>query len=377
MPRLEPFKGWRFDTVRGNLGASICPPYDAIEPKLAATLRRTSCNAVHLELPVGHDRFRKAAALWRRWVGKGILLRDSEVAFYVCEETFRYHGRRLKRTGVIGALAAGDPLVVKHERTLPKPKAERLALLKALRVNTSPIFGVAADHEHKIRKLLQSFKRGSPVAKGAARGTQFKIWRVSDARGIAALARALRSSRMLIADGHHRYEVGVAAGASSVLAYVCPESDPGLLVLPTHRIAPMHVLDRSALGSCRQKECASLAEMERRLAASRHAYAFGLVSSGKNPVLVEPSDTHGCRSGLAAEWIGRRLLAGVDPQSLVYEHESAAAVAVARQRKEAAIIIGSLSVAQIRAAVRRAGVLPPKTTYFFPKAQSGLVFKEL
>ena len=377
MPELRPFPGWRFVPGRAPLGAALCPPYDVISAEVAGALRRVPHNAVHLELPVGRAdaRFRAAAAVWRRWTAEGVVRRDPDDSFYVCEERFRFQGRSFKRLGVLGALPCGDRRVTPHEKTLPKPKAERLALLKAVRVNTSPIFGVVRAPGGRVEDALREAVRRAPDARGRTREASFRVWRVADPRWLRRLRRLLRTQEMLIADGHHRYEVGCRGGSRAVLAYLCSEADPGLLLLPTHRVVPRRALDRSALKECRMSACASATELSRRLAASRDPYAFGLFDGRFR--LAEPRTGGGCRSFLSVEWIARRLLAGVDPARVLYEHDLPAAIAAARSRRAAAVLVRPLTVEQVRRATKQIGLLPPKTTYFHPKVWAGLVFREL
>lgn len=355
-----------------RLGAALCPPYDVVSPRDAAALRRSAHNAARLEIPAGRGagRFRGAAAIWRRWVRSGAVRKDRDESFYICEQSFRRQGRILKRLGLLAALSCADRRVIPHEKTLPKPRAERLALLKALRVNTSPIFGVVEDPGGRILRMLRARTRRRPDALGRARGESFRLWRVG---GWPRLRAALRVREMLVADGHHRYEVARRSGARAVLAYVCSDADGGLVLLPTHRVARRAALDRAALRGCRMTSCASIAELERRLAGAK-PLGFGLFDG--RLWLVEPPPGGAPRGALSVEWVSARLLAGADAAKVVYLRGLAAAVSEARRRGAAAVLIPPLTVAQVRAAARRGGLLPPKTTYFHPKAPAGLVFRE-
>jgi len=365
MANISPFRGWRYQT---NLAKLLCPPYDIVSPKAAALLRRQPHNAAHLEIPAGTgaQRFHNAAKLWKKWTAQGILRQDQQPSFYISEERFTFNGRPRKRTGFLAALDVRDPHIIQHERTLPKPKAERLSLLRKLRVNTSPIFGVFPDPDSRIRQILKRITKTPPSASTG----KIRIWRVHDPKTIQALTKAVQNRDLLIADGHHRYNVSRLAGARTVLAYLCPEQDPGLIVLPTHRIVARRGLAKQAQKLCRITACKSAAQLLRRLQSSRNPYAFGLKDQGL--WLAEPNSARGCRSGLSVEWVERNLLQDAAREEITYTPDARAALAT-----PSAIIIKPLTVSAVRLAARRCGLLPPKTTYFFPKVFAGLVFKQL
>src|SRR5437016_6069940 len=127
---VRPFRGVRYDGRRVRMDRAVCPPYDVIGERLAARLRSFPYNAIHLELPSGNgDRYRRARELWRAWSQKGVLAQDAAPCFYVVEQRFAYAGRRYVRTGLLAALAlrrSGPRAVRRHEKSLSKPKADRL-----------------------------------------------------------------------------------------------------------------------------------------------------------------------------------------------------------------------------------------------------------
>ena len=375
MPDILPFRGWRFQTRA--LGSVLCPPYDVISPALAARLRRRPRNAVGLELPAGTGaaRWRGAARLWRKWAAQGVLGQDRDPSFYICEERFSSGGRILRRVGFLGALAARDRGIAEHERTLPKPKVERLALLRALRVQTSPIFGVFPDPGGRVRRLLRRAARGRPLSSGrTVEGAMVRLWGVHDPETNRVLREALRGRDILIADGHHRLAVSRLAGASAVLAYLCPEEDRGLVVLPTHRVVASRDALRPVPRLCRVTPCGSAAGMSSRLRRCRNPYAFGFWDG--RFWLAEPRQRGACHSGLAVEWVERHLLAGQTREQVSYTPDIGEALARARQGG-AAIFIKPPTVRGVRLAALRVGLLPPKTTYFYPKVPAGLAFLEL
>lgn len=392
MADIHPFRGVRFDSARAGLSRVLCPPYDVITPPEAARLRNDPYNAIHLELPPGKGAgsYRGSARKWEFWRRDGVLRRDPKPALYVCEERFQREGRRYRRLGFLSAMgvdAAAARWVVRHEKTLDKPKADRMRVIETMRINTSPIFGMFGDPSGHARRVLTKVSRGRPVARGNASGIAYRLWRVEEEGLIGSLRDALSRRTILIADGHHRYEVSRnyyartrAAGASRVLIYLCPEEDAGLLVLPTHRLVSRPGLKEKAAALCRMTAVSSRPELLRRLARSRNPYAFGLYQGGLSAnagFLAEPYETNGCRSGLCVEWLRENLLDDVSPECLRYTHDPKTAWESSRRDHAAAILVKSMEVGDIRRAVSAVGLLPQKSTYFYPKVATGLVFNSL
>ena len=384
MADVRPFRGVRY--AAPSLNPALCPPYDVIGPELAAALRRRKSNAVFLELPQGEPpaKYARAAELWRRWTVDGTLARDPRPAFYAIEERYKLNGKSYTRRGILTALGATPKAarsIIPHERTLAKPKVDRLKMLDAVGVNISPIFGVFADPSGAARRAIAAGMKGRPDAMGTSHaGVAYRLWVVDEPKLVAAIRRSLAPRSILIADGHHRYSVSrdhhaktKGPGTDAVLTYLVPDEDRGLVVLPTHRIAK-----RSLLGRARElaslKKAPTLAALEALVERSRNPYAFGLVEKGF--WFGEPAPK-GCRSGLAVEWLGSQLLAGVAPDEMSYTPDAGLAAKKAKAAGGAAVLVKNFSVAQVRRAARAVGLLPQKSTYFFPKIATGLAFRPL
>ena len=384
MADVRPFRGVRYSA--SDLSSALCPPYDVIGPELAAALRRRRSNAVFLELPQGAPpaKYARAAALWRKWSVDGTLARDPKPAFYAVEERYKLGAKTKVRRGVLCALGAtpkAAAAIIPHERTLAKPKADRLKMLDAVGVNISPIFGVFADPSGAARKAIAAGMKGKPDATGRSHaGVDYRLWAVDEPRLVGAVRRALSPRSILIADGHHRYSVSrehhartKAPGTDAVLTYLVPDEDPGLVVLPTHRVARRSLLKRAGeLASLRKAR--GLAELLKLVERSRNPYAFGLIEGGF--FFGEPKP-RGCRSGLAVEWLGANLLSAVRPDEMSYTPDAALAAKRARAEDGAAVLVKPFSVAQVRRAAKAVGLLPQKSTYFYPKIATGLAFRPL
>lgn len=385
---VDPFRGVRFHYGRGTLTSAMCPPYDVIGPELARSLRANKSSAVHMELPPGgptvkYSNARKTLVRWRK---NGTLVQDAEAGFYLVEQSFRFGGRAFRRTGLLTALGldrATSKRILKHEKTLPKHKADRTRLLRKVKANTSPIFGIYTDAGRRVRTVLDRVKRRAVEATGRdSAGVSYRVWRITDPKEIGAISSAMRSRKLLIADGHHRYEVAreywsktQEKGADRILAYIVAEEDSGLIVHPTHRVLEDGIaVKRTAERLCRFKEQRSLGALEKALARSRSPYAFGLINGGLR--LAEPaSKNSSVPTGFSTDWLAKRLFGHVDVHDIVYCHQSDEAVREAKKRRGVAVLVKPFSVSEIRKAVERGGLLPQKSTYFYPKIATGIVFR--
>ena len=251
---IAPFRGLRYDPSRVDPDAVIAPPYDVVgEDDVAALHARSPHNIAHVETPRGDDgRFEEAAEALRSWEAEGVLLRDSAPALYAYEQRTRLEGddgpRRVRR-GYFARLRlspfeAGE--VLPHERTMAGPKAERLALLQATRTNVSPILVISSGDTDTASALLAEVASREPAFAAAdGRGDEHRLWVIDDPSEIARLVEAAAAAPVLIADGHHRYETALGhleerdeEGRRWMLACLVPENDPGLDILPTHRLVP-------------------------------------------------------------------------------------------------------------------------------------------
>lgn len=396
VPKILPFKAVRFDWRKVPLAQALCPPYDVIGRELAEKLRAIAHNTIHLELPDGavEEKYSRAGERCARWKAEGVLVQDDAPAYYVISQRFKVGGRAFQRTGILTALgldADGLARVLPHEKTFPKAKEDRLNLLTAIKMNTSPIFALYADPRGSARKLLKAVTRKPPAAKGRGiDGIEVKVWPVSDEPTVKALAKFLGSQDLLIADGHHRLEVaktyfganpvnGDATTPSTVLCCLCAEEDPGLVVMPTHRVLPgaaagvLDLVDRL----CKAAPVKSLAALMNALKRHPSPFAFGVASPNAKVAwrLAVPKAKGDVPSGLSVEWLAKYLLNELPGQEVRYTHDEREAVKLAEETRGLALLLKPLDVRDIRRAVKRAGLLPQKTTYFYPKVQAGIVFK--
>lgn len=265
MAEIVPFRGIRYAASRGRaLGQLLAPPYDLIsQEQRDELLRRSPHNVVHLTL--GEDRtgdttqanrYTRAAEYFRGWLASGVLCRDDVPSVYPLEQTFwAPDGRQLTRRGFMAAVRLhefAEGIIVPHEKTLVAPKADRLAIMKTVGANLSPIIGLYRDDAGATARALDRACAVEPVAEtDSDDGVHHRLWRTDDPVEVAAFQALVRDQRIFIADGHHRYETALVyrrwleertpglpadGGHHYILVFLCPMSDPGLVIFPTHRL---------------------------------------------------------------------------------------------------------------------------------------------
>jgi uncharacterized protein (DUF1015 family) len=426
MADISPFAGLRYATERvGDLAGVLCPPYDVIGDAERRELEaRHPENVVRLELPRGVDdtRYATAARLLGSWTAEGILRPDAREAFYLYEQQFGYGGQRYTRRGFFAAVRL-EPferrVVLPHEKTLSAPKEDRRRLLLATRTQISPVFGLYRDGGGAARAIIdEAAAAGAGVDATTADGVRHRLWPMTSAQALDGLRLLLADKQILIADGHHRYEtmlglapemrpLDVAAGAGAadyVMMFLARAEDPGLLVLPTHRLVK-DLPDFSFDGLCAAAAAAfditqgdetTAAAIEARLArdgADRVVFAvrapgrpstfwFSLkpildLSALGPPALrnLDVTVLHGVILGpllaIDAEALAKQSF-------LTYTHDTAEALArVDRGDVQTAFFMNPTKVEQVLAACEAGFVLPQKSTYFLPKLATGLVMYRL
>lgn len=389
MPRFEPFSAVRYATPDGDCSDLVAPPYDVIGVDERSALEvRSLTNAVRLELPSdGHG---GAAARFRAWLADGTLVRDESPAFYV----YRMTAAGRTTTGVLGALALEEPGqgILPHEHTTTKDKEDRLGILRTTEVNLSPIWGLAAA-AGRLGAALDP--EGLVLLADAtdAEGVVHQMWRLNDPDRMAEVGAAVAAQPVLIADGHHRFEVanayrveeGAAPGADSILAYIVELSEDDLTVHPIHRLLSNLPPNRDLpndLSEWFQITAAEGEDAEDLPTTMVDNNSLGLVlpdgmwlAYPRAPtVAAAGEDLDSARLEVALS-----AMAGAGrPITVRFQHGAdLAAAAVQKGEAEAAVLCRPATVTQIAATGKGGKRMPPKTTYFWPKPRTGLVFRDL
>ena len=354
MADLQPFRAVRYSGTAGSLADLVAPPYDAVGREEREQLfSRSPYNVVHLTLPESAE---QAAGLYDDWLSSGVLGREDEpAAWLLAEEYVGPDGVGRERRGIIVSLAAepyetGD--VLPHERTHPGIREERLRLLRATRVQPEPIF-LLVDAQLDVELP----GREPDLAANGSR-----LWRLADFD-----SSLLEDKSLLIADGHHRYESALDLGAeigtvARIMALLVATSDPGLHVFPTHRTFAgrpelAELEDGETVGSL--DEALALLADEPRTRSAVVAYRRGRVAL-----------LRGEEGELDVELVDRFGVDGIGYTQATLE----AAASVDRAEVDAAFLLRPTRVEDVFAVARRGERMPPKSTYFFPKPLSGLLF---
>ncbi len=408
--RVAPLRALRFRLDRvGDLGAVLAPPYDVIDPEQAAQLGgRSAHNIVHVTNPVGDgpERYDRAARTLESWVEDGVLARAERPAFYIHRHHFSSGDQSFARTGVWAALKLvgyDEGIVLPHERTMKGPKADRLALMRACKAQLSPVFFICSDAGARVAGLLGDLAEEKPTERAEfPAGHAHEVWCVDERETLEELVGALNEQVFLIADGHHRYEttlayrneLGTAGGSRAahdyLLAFIVPENDPGLLLLPAHRTIGGEPLDwiGAALDAASDFEIIRLTDVEGRsvqqaLEEEAGRPTFVLVArdeSGGWLLRLRKSDALSSISAVAFHdaFLSGCLGLSREDQSgrISYVKDAGEALEAVRSGAvQAAALLAAPRVAQVREAAAAGERLPAKTTYFWPKVPTGVAIR--
>ena len=429
MARISPFRAWRYRPERVPLARVLTQPYDKITPEMQEQYYKSSpYNLVRIILGK-HDAadteadnaYTRAAASFQDWRQTGILRQDSEPSLYSYSQTFAVPGsgvqaerRGFIALGQIEEYSAG--IVFRHEQTLAKPKADRLNLLRATRAHFGQIF-MLYSATAEVDSLLDS-AAAPDIDVADEYGVVHRVWKISEPRVIASVQAQMANQKLIIADGHHRYETALTyrnerraahgAGAAPydwVMMTLVNMNRPGLVILPTHRV--VHGLPSFSTAQFQQaaQQFFNVEEVTGDLDAT-HATAIlresGHAGTALLAVIAE-------RSFLlhSPKALGSTLLAGFSPrqqsldvvqlhkyllegvlgiseeairnqQNVSYYREAAGALAQVRSgRAQVAFLMNPVRIEQMRDIAFAGEVMPQKSTDFYPKLLSGLTIYAL
>jgi uncharacterized protein (DUF1015 family) len=422
MATIKPFRALRYNLQKVELEKVVAPPYDVISPDQQNGYYEVSpYNVIRLILGREEDRYASAAHHLNAWLKDEILIHDEEPALYMLAQTFiGTDGNTITRKGFIGAcelVELDKGVVLPHEKTLSKPKADRFNLMKATRTNFSQIFGLYSDPDHGIDDVTDAISKLDPIIDIEFEEVNNKVWRIDRPEDVEFISNAMKDKQILIADGHHRYETALAyrdlmrnenpshAGNelyNYVMMFCTNMYDPGLVIYPTHRV--LHSLQNFngavLLNELKKyyvvEEIASGDELRKKLAAVNR-YAFGYVYPGSYnlvylrepgeavkllpadmPEEVKALDVALLHSHIIGTLLGISVEAQEQKLFLDYIKDFGEAVkAVGEGTVQAALLMNPTPIDQVRSVAEAGYTMPQKSTYFYPKLVSGLVFNPL
>ncbi|MEZ0291050.1 MAG: DUF1015 domain-containing protein [Solirubrobacteraceae bacterium] len=414
MADITPLHALHYDLARtGGLAPVAAPPYDVIDPEQrAALVARSPYNVVEIDLPQGDDPYAQAARTLAQWRADGVVVADNAPALWALEQDYTGpDGRRRTRHGLFARVRVedyGPGRIRPHERTHPGPKEDRLRLTRATRANLSPIFSLYdGDGWSPVAPHLGAPPFGELTDED---GTTHRLWRIGDADAIAAVQAALRPAELLIADGHHRYEtarvyadeIGGEGPHRYVLMCLVSLGDPGLTIFPTHRLLTglddeRRVALREAIR--RDWDVEEIAEDDLEPApAGDGRVRIGYLDAHhgrplrltlKDPAIADAAlpgkpDAYRRLDTAVTEALLLQGALGMSEDDISHLHglDYARSTDEARERVrsgdvQAGLFMGPAPVELVREVAAAGEVMPPKSTYFFPKVLTGLLFNPL
>jgi uncharacterized protein (DUF1015 family) len=416
MAEIQPLTALHYNLEQtGGLQDVLAPPYDVIDGEQRTVLAaRSPYNVVTIDLPEGDDPYAAAAAQFAAWTSNRIVVRDQQPALWALSQDFTGpDGQRRTRRGFFARVRVqeyGAGRIRPHERTHPGPKEDRLRLTRATKANLSPIFSLYDDPDQSAWQALESATNETPWAQTTDEdGTVNRLWRISDPGAIGAAQQVLARAELLIADGHHRYEtarvyaeeVGGEGPHRYVLMYLVALQDPGLTVFPTHRLV-------RGLTSERQEELARairsdfevqpLTNARQLTPESNRRVRIGYIDAHfRKPFMLTLKDEAIADAALQGHAEPYRRLDTAVLEALILkgalnmtdediDHLSGLGYArdfehalelIEGGEFDAAFFMAPTPVQRVQAVAKSGESMPPKSTYFFPKVPTGLLFNPL
>lgn len=434
MPNIQPFQGLRYNLAQvGDLSDVVAPPYDVISPEYQDELYakhpnnvvRLILNKMNPDDDEANNRYTRAARTLKDWKAEGVLQRDDQPALYVYHQIFTVGGKEYCRKGFMCGCEAtpfGEGMIFPHEITMSGPKLDRLMLTTACKTNFSQIFGLYPDAENEVQNILEDAVRGeAPLEATDKDGVINRMWIVDDPDVVSKVVALMGPKPIFIADGHHRYETAcnyrkqvreqgeltLEHPANYVLMVCIAMEDPGLIVMPTHRLfknVPAFSQEEliSKVGDCFRVSTvgegyrtAHRAWAEIEMLEDQGTMALYTAKDGKWNLLQLTDAGREKMAEVAKEhqpeWqeLGVAILHSLVIDTLLglkghekpkYVHEVEEVVETLKSEPETyplAALVMPATVQQIQDLSMVRERMPAKSTYFYPKLISGFVFKPL
>jgi uncharacterized protein (DUF1015 family) len=416
MADVEPLRAlhYNLDRTRG-LQDVVAPPYDVIDDRQRVDLEASSpYNVVRIDLPVGIDPYRNAERLLEAWRDEGVIVRDEQPALWpLTQDYIGPDGQARRRTGFLARVRVedyGPGRIRPHERTHPGPKEDRLRLTRATKTNLSPIFSLFDDPESTVTGALATAITKEPWGQATDDdGTVNRLWRVDDPATIAAIHNALDETELLIADGHHRYEtarvyaeeVGGDGPQRYVMMCLVALEDPGLTVFPTHRLLrDLSPEQQEALADAlrRDFDIKRLDSTDELVPSYGQPVRLGYIDAHfRQPWMLTLKDQAIADAALEDHAEPYRRLDTAVLEALIlkgalgmtdddidhlaglgYARDFAQALELVQDGDyDAAFFVAATPIEAVREVAAAGESMPPKSTYFFPKVPTGLLFNPL
>ena len=437
MADIQPFRGLRYSLGPGeDLGQLLCPPYDIISPEQQVELhQRSPYNAVRLELGMDLptdsadvNRYTRAAQLLEEWLRQGTLLTEKEAAFYLLQEDFSHQGRTMTRRSILAMVRLEEfskRTVLPHEETSQGPKRDRMELLTATMTNLSPVMAIYRNPSGQVGALIDKVAAGPPLARADYGDTRIQLWAVAVKTAVQTVSESLKDAPIYLADGHHRYETalhyrdiqragekdeggdrGLQKSHNFVMMSLIEIQDPGLLVLPYHRVIRglstaeleqmlglvKETFDLQPLDMKHDRAGDATSHLEAQLeGAAGDQIVLGLLEDGadgaslltlRQPLGASSSPLERCATLVLERRILEPVLGtqegAVEKGVLHFTHDSGEVYNLVKSGDyQLGFILPPMSLDLFEEVVLSGERLPLKSTYFSPKLPTGLVINRL
>ena len=409
LANVFPFQPFRYTAKAGDLNNLVTQPYDKISPAMRERyLSLSPYNIVRVILGerraddnAANNVYTRAADCLKEWTAGGILARDDSPSLFAYFQEFTPpdSGERITRKGFIGLGAAEDygaGSVHRHEQTLSGPKKDRLELLRSTRAQCESIFMLYPDPERAIDRILDEIAKSEPDGIVTDEyGAVHRVWRISDAARVGEICRLMSDKKLLIADGHHRYETalafrdenpGVQDAARIPMTFVNMHSE-GLRILATHRVVTglanfdMNAFIENAPDSYSVHRFPAMADFREMMdAIDPHRVRIGIVTkTSRRLYMLERHRSEGeldvriLHDEILRDLLGITEEAVRDEKNLRYVRGIDAAISAVREGDgQLAFLLQPTSIEQVAQVSFSGGVMPQKSTDFYPKLLSGL-----
>lgn len=407
MVEIRSFKGIRYGT--GDVAKVVAPPYDIISSEERDRYYNAHENNV-VRLILGkkfpgdnqkNNKYTRAGEYLEIWIKSGILKQDKEPSIYVYEQEYFYRGKKKILRGFIALVRIEEGAILPHEETLSKPIADRLKLMKATDANLCPIYALYSDPKKILDSVLEVKQK--PAIDIRFNDVRHRVWKVSDAAMIKKVKREMKTKKLFIADGHHRYKTALAfrnemrrGTHNYVMMFLTNTDSGGITILPAHRAVCTssarlenkikQYFDSVALKFSRGNKNARLKEMLEEMERQNDKHIFGMYAGGNEFCLLTLKD----------EKILDRIIKGKSPEwkrldvailhTLLLKHANAVEYVIGEKkairlvdegRYNIALFLNPTKVEQVKKIALANERMPGKATYFYPKPLTGLVINKL
>ncbi|MCF7873392.1 MAG: DUF1015 domain-containing protein [Candidatus Omnitrophica bacterium] len=389
---IKPFKATHYNPNLFNDFLKIaCPPYDVINSKRAAFLKKRSpYNYCRISLAEGKN-YDKPACNLQKWLDRKVLVDDSKRNYYLYQQEFVIRKKKIFRYGVLCLLNMKKKEIFPHEHTLDKPKEDRKKMIAKLKANLSPVFVIAGNTDSSLDAIAKKYRKKEPFIKFKDDENNFNcLWKISEKKDISQISSSLEGSYLVIADGHHRFETSFDyfqknknkfKDLNYILAYVTIPQ-PGLVILPTHRIISSTIKNQDNFNKLKELFKVKLIDkknLEKKLNTIKK-FCFGIYWNKKyylatlqnnnildtiSPPIYKKLDTY---------VFHQSVLSKISYNKISYTHSIDQAEKNTKSN-QMAFLLKATPLDSVFDIAKAGYKLPQKSTYFYPKIFSGLVLR--